>query len=137
MTILVWNCDNLNLKWDQLFILTEKLFPTLIFIQEAKLRRSEIMDLNNRSEKYKFYALLPEDIVMSQKEKMKISSSQVRYGLVIEVLQDDTTRIKIYEKTDNSHYIIERDDIILGNIYMPQRKLGLIKYADALTSIKN
>ena len=105
MTILVWNCDNLNLKWDQLFILTEKLFPTLIFIQEAKLRRSEIMDLNNRSEKYKFYALLPENIVMSQKEKMKISSSQVKYGLVIGVLRDDTTRIKIYEKTDNSHYI--------------------------------
>ena len=127
----------MNLKGDQLFILTEKLSPTLIFIQKAKLRRSEIMDLNNRSEKYKFYALLPEDIVMSQKEKMKISSSQVRYGLVIEVLQDDTTRIKIYEKTDNSHYIIERDDIILGNIYMPQRKLGLIKYGDALTSIKN
>ena len=89
MTILVWNCDNLNLKWDQLFILTEKLSPTLIFIQEAKLRRSEIMDLNNRSEKYKFYALLPENIVMSQKEKMKISSSQVKYGLVIGVLRDE------------------------------------------------
>ena len=137
VTILVWNCDNVNHKWDQLLLLIEEFSPTLIFLQEAKLRRSEITDLNNRSKDYKFFALLPEDIAPTIKEKLKIATSPVKYGLLIGIRREDNTKVKLYDKIDNSHFIIERDGLILGNIYMPQRKLLLSKYGDALTSIQS
>ena len=73
MKVLIWNIDNVNAKWDLLLLLIERYQPDLIFLNEAKLRKSELFDLNNKSQQYKFYSLLPEDVAKDHEEIMKIT----------------------------------------------------------------
>ena len=98
MTVLVWNIDNVNAKWDLLLLLIDRYKPDLIFLNEAKLRKSEIFDLNNKSNDYKFYSLLPEDVAKDHEEIMKITRKAVQKGLLIGTRRDDPTTIKVLPK---------------------------------------
>ena len=119
-----------------MLLLIDRYQPDLIFLNEAKLRKSELFDLNNKSQFYKFYSLLPEDVAKDHEEIMQITRKGVQKGLLIGTRRDDPTTIKVLPKTNNSHFMIIRDNIIFGNIYLPQRKLGSDLYEKGLDAIR-
>ena len=105
-------------------------------LQECKLRYSEIVDLNNKSEDYKFHTLLPEHVAKDFKEKLMLTTKKVEYGLAIGVRREDNTKIELLDRVDNGYFAMVRDGVLIMNIYLPQQGRGEDKLTQALAKIK-
>ena len=101
LRVLSWNVDDIINQWSLFLLILEIYDPDIILLQETRLRRSQIFDLGNKCEGYRFICLLPEDLLKTRQERLKLSTKRPQYGLVIGLRLNDPTNVEVLKKEDN------------------------------------
>ena len=86
--------------------------------------KNQVNELAEKLPDYTIFTLLPEDILETMEQRLRVTRKRAKYGLLIAVRNDDPTHVKLLKKESNSYLAIERDGILIASIYMPQQGRG-------------
>ena len=119
-----WNVDDILLNWFLLILLLDRFKPSIVLLQEVRIYTNQINELAEKLPDYTIHTLLPEDLLDTMEQRLRVTRKRAKYGLVVAVRNDDPTHVKLIKKDSNSYLAIERDGMIIASIYMPQQGRG-------------
>ena len=119
-----WNVDDIFLNWFLLILLLDRFKPSIVLLQEVRIYTNQINELAEKLPDYTIHTLLPEDLLDTMEQRLRVTRKRAKYGLVVAVRNDDPTHVKLIKKDSNSYLAIERDGMIIASIYMPQQGRG-------------
>ena len=116
--------DDIFLNWFLLILLLDRFKPSIVLLQEVRIYTNQINELAEKLPDYTIHTLLPEDLLDTMEQRLRVTRKRAKYGLVVAVRNDDPTHVKLIKKDSNSYLAIERDGMIIASIYMPQQGRG-------------